>query len=65
MRILLAEHHIQVLKALRSLIEEKTGNVLVGEVTDRSELFEQTAKMQPDLVLMDWELPLFSTPLIS
>lgn len=57
MRILLAEHHIRVLKAMRTLIEEKTGHVLVGEVMDWAELLEQTALTQPDLVLLDWELP--------
>jgi DNA-binding NarL/FixJ family response regulator len=57
MRILLAEHHNQVRRALRTLLEEKTGHVLVGEVMDRAALFEQTTLKQPDLVLLDWELP--------
>jgi DNA-binding NarL/FixJ family response regulator len=57
MRILLAEHHSQVRRALCTLIEEKTEHVLVGEVMDRAELFEQIALTQPDLVLLDWDLP--------
>lgn len=57
MRILLAEHHSQVRRALCTLIKEKTEHVLVGEVMDRTELFEQIALTQPDLVLLDWELP--------
>ena len=57
MRILLAEHHNQVRRALRTLLEEKTDHLLVGDVSDCAELFEQTTLTQPDLVLLDWELP--------
>ena len=57
MRILVADHHHQLRRAMCRLIELKTRHVLVGEAVDRSELLEQTTKRQPNLVLLDWELP--------
>lgn len=57
MRILLAEHHSKLMSALQALITEKTGYVIAGEATDWAGLLEQAKRTQPDLVLLDWELP--------
>lgn len=56
MRILLAEHHSQVLRALRTLIFEKTEHTLVGEVMDWDCLLKQAKSTTPDLILLDWDL---------
>ena len=57
MRILLAEHHGKLMSALRALITEKTDYVITGEATDWAGLLELAEITQPDLVLLDWELP--------
>ena len=57
MRILLAEHHSNVLRALRALIAEKTEHEIVGEATDWDGLLEQAKTTKADLALLDWELP--------
>ena len=57
MRILLAEHHTRLLSALRKLIAEKTEYTIAGEARDWEELLFKVREMNPDLVLLDWELP--------
>ena len=57
MRILLADHHNQLRRALGSLIKVKTEYVVVGEARDWGELLSMATQTQPDVVLMDWELP--------
>ena len=57
MRILLADSQSRVRFALRSLLEEQSGLVLVDEVTDCKELLAQAGAVCPDLVLIDWDLP--------
>ena len=57
MRILLAEHHRQVLKALKTLLKEKTDYTLVGEATDANHLLDQVEEISPELVLFAWDLP--------
>lgn len=57
MRILLAEHHSQVLKALKTLLKEKTEYTLVGEAIDTESLLDQAQEISPDLVLFAWDLP--------
>ena len=57
MRILLAEHHNQVLKAMQTLLREKTDYTLVGEAIDTDNLLDQVEKTNPDLVVLAWDLP--------
>ena len=57
MRILLAEHHPQVRRALQTLLKEEREYELVGQVADLKSLIEQAKLTQPDVVLLDWELP--------
>ena len=57
MRILLAEHHSQVLKALQTMLREKTEYTLVGEATNADNLLQQAGEVNPDLVLFAWDLP--------
>ena len=62
MRILLAEHHSQVLKALQTMLREKTEYTLVGEATNADNLLQQAGEVNPDLVLFAWDLPLWLQP---
>ena len=57
MRILLADNRSRVRFALRSLLEEQSELMVVGEVSDCNELLAQAEAVCPDLVLIDWELP--------
>ena len=57
MRILLAEHHHKVARALRTLLAEKTEHVVIGEAVDWRGLIAQAEKTDPELVLLDWGLP--------
>jgi len=60
-RILIADNRSRVRFALRSLLEEQSGLVQVGEVTDCQELLAQAGAVCPDLVLIDWDLPGMAT----
>jgi len=57
MRILLAEHHQKVLKPLRILITETTEHEVTVEVKDWAALLKEITQTNPDLVLLDWDLP--------
>jgi DNA-binding NarL/FixJ family response regulator len=57
MRVMLADSHTQIRWALRKVIEEEQGLTLVGEVSTAQELLSQVESLQPDLVLLEWELP--------
>jgi DNA-binding NarL/FixJ family response regulator len=57
MRILLADSQSRVRFALRSLLEEQSGLMVVGEATDCQGLLAQAEAACPELVLIDWDLP--------
>jgi DNA-binding NarL/FixJ family response regulator len=57
MRVLLADDQPQVRSALRFLLEEETDIQIISEAIDANGLLRQTQLTQPDLVLLDWELP--------
>lgn len=57
MRILLADDQPEVRFALRALLEQQPGLVVVGEATDAGDLLLQAKTACPDLVLLDWPLP--------
>lgn len=57
MRVFVADDQVAVRSALRRLFFEEPGFVLVGEVDKVEELLSQIEAGQPDLVLLDWELP--------
>jgi two-component system invasion response regulator UvrY len=57
MRILVADSQSRVRFALRSLLEEQSGLMVVGEATDCQELLAQVEADCPGLVLIDWDLP--------
>jgi DNA-binding NarL/FixJ family response regulator len=57
MRILLADDQPDVRSALRLLIEQETGLLVVGEAADAASLLARVAVDSPDIILLDWELP--------
>lgn len=56
MRILIADHQAATRMALRVLLQEEPGLMVVGEAADRKELVTQVAATRPDALLLDWEL---------
>jgi DNA-binding NarL/FixJ family response regulator len=54
---MLADSHTQIRWALRTVIEEEPGLTLVGEVSEAQNLLSQVQSLQPDLILLEWELP--------
>jgi DNA-binding response OmpR family regulator len=56
MRVVLADDHRDVRAAMRLLLEQE-GATIVAEVFAADTLLTGAAQAQPDLVLLDWELP--------
>lgn len=56
MRVVLADDQRDVRAAIRLLLEQER-SIVVAEASSVDELLGQTAHEQPDLVLVDWELP--------
>lgn len=57
MDILLADDRVRVRNALRVLLEQQPDWKIVAEARDACELVDQSRFSQPDLVLLDGELP--------
>ncbi len=57
MRVLLADDQSTLRSAVRLLLEQEADVNIVAEVADVAALLAETARMHPDLVLLDWELP--------
>ena len=57
MRVLLADDQTKVRSALRLLLEQEPGLSVVGEADEAEGLLTQVQRTQPDVVLLDWELP--------
>jgi DNA-binding NarL/FixJ family response regulator len=55
-RILIADDHPHVRSALRLLLQETLGVIVVGEANDLEQALELVRMKQPDLALLDWEL---------
>lgn len=56
-RILLADDHRMFRQGLRELLERKGGFVIVGEASTGREVLAQAAALQPDIVLLDIQMP--------
>jgi DNA-binding NarL/FixJ family response regulator len=54
-RILLADDHLEMLEALRTILDE-LGEV-VGTVTDGPALIEAAQRLEPDIILSDISMP--------
>jgi NarL family two-component system response regulator LiaR len=56
-RILIADDHAVVRHGLRALIATEVDLELVGEAADGMEAVDLTAKLKPDVILMDMAMP--------
>jgi len=64
MRVLLADDQAKVRSALRLLLSHETDIDVLGEAVDATGLLDWGQATCPDLVLLDWELPGFSSDLM-
>lgn len=58
--VLLADDHPVVLRGLRSLFSGREGIQVVGEATDGHETLRLVRELEPDIVLMDIDMPRLS-----
>lgn len=59
-RVLLAEDHAIVRKGLRALLENQPGFSVVAEAEDGRQAVRIAEKFRPDVVLMDFSMPLLN-----
>ena len=57
MHVLVADGHTQVRWALRTAIKEAFDLVVIDEAGDAQTLLDKARILEPDLVLLEWELP--------
>ena len=57
MKILLADPHPEVRTALRLVLEQQAGLLVLGEIRDAFELVAQAVQDCPDVILLDPDLP--------
>jgi len=57
MRVLLADDQVWLRSAIKLLLELEANIEIVGEAVDTSQLIEMNGRLNPDIVLLDWELP--------
>jgi DNA-binding NarL/FixJ family response regulator len=57
MRILLADDQERVRYALRALFRQQPGWKVIGEAENAKDLLALATVLNPDLVLLDWNLP--------
>ncbi|MHB1134371.1 MAG: response regulator [Chloroflexota bacterium] len=60
MRVLLADDDADVRSALRLFLESVPGLKVVAETAQAWDMVSMAREVQPDLVLLDWELPSIS-----
>lgn len=61
MRVIVADDLLAVRSALALLLEQEVDLPVVAQVSDAAGLLQAVARLSPDVVLLDWELPGAST----
>jgi DNA-binding NarL/FixJ family response regulator len=56
LRTLVVDDYVAFRQRLRSMLEEKTECVVIGEASDGLQAVEQSKDLQPDLILLDLSL---------
>jgi len=59
-RVLIADDHDQVREALRSLVDSYADLRVIGEAKNGADAVSMAAQLQPDIVLMDFQMPLMN-----
>ena len=62
LRVLIADDQPRVRSALRLLLIQEPGMMVVGEAGNVEQALRLVAEHRPDLVLLDWELPNWGGP---
>lgn len=57
LKIVIADDHRLMLRALQLVLDEASGFEIVGEANDGAELLPLVARTQPDVVLLDLKMP--------
>ena len=60
MKVLLVDDHVPVRKGIRQLLELKTDYNIVGEGANGMEAITQVDELEPDVVLMDMNMPVMN-----
>jgi DNA-binding NarL/FixJ family response regulator len=61
-RIVLADDHAMVREALAQILEESGCIKVVGQAADGPEALDLAAKLQPDVLVLDYSMPRLDTP---
>ena len=56
-RIVLADDHPVVRIGVRNMLSEQDGFDVVGDATDGDEAITQTLELEPDILLLDLQMP--------
>jgi DNA-binding NarL/FixJ family response regulator len=59
-RILIADDHEVVRSGLRSILETRSGWEIVGEAADGKDALRKAIQLKPDVVILDYSLPLIN-----
>lgn len=62
LRILLADDHFVVRLGLADLLSTEPGFTVIGQASDGVEAVEMFARLHPDVMVLDWELPRLTGP---
>lgn len=65
MLVFIADDQPEVRSALRLLLEQEQWLRIVGEAESTTELLAMVPQVQPNVVLLDWELPAMSRNALS
>lgn len=57
MRVIIADDQAEVRSALKVLLEQETELDIIGEAENMESLLLMAESGQPELILLDWELP--------
>ena len=56
-RILIADDHESVLRRIRAMLQDDPVWEICGDAVDGREAVEKAAKLEPDLVILDFAMP--------
>lgn len=59
-RILVADDHVGVRKAVRNILDVQPGFEVVGEAFDGEEAVRQAKKLKPDVVVLNVQMPMLN-----